>query len=605
MTAAGFKAFLITFALLISSASAVAQDKRPTPRAEELLERSKQMQRAGRLDEAALLLGEAVKLEPGWAEPYFELGQIDLARFRKSRETVLLDNAIKTFGKAAELDPSLPRAYTEAWRARLLKPDFEREVGTIRAEIGGLQTRSRGEKRLRETVLKAAIEGYSLIGDDEAKARTEQEIVSEFPESPEARQVLLDRAFAEKDTAARASLIESFIARYPQAANWTLYSNLFRGKAAGGDDEKLLKIGERWVESGRGDPYQFVEASSSVSIALAERRIELDRAQIIADAASKLVDGLTPESPLLQKIDPSDRQNLTAFLRELARTAKGFVLLRRGKTEEAGELLEVALTPVINEVEKRGFIVWKDLNLRELGVRPRVLWLAELYEARRLYDRAARYLLAAYCDDRRANSFIGERLPVVYERVGLDRSKAIASIEEARRRFESLAADPGRSKESARQAALANRLEVVAPDFEVTTVDRRKLRLSEMKGKVVVLNFWATWCGPCVAELPYFEKAAGRYAASSEAVFLAVSLDENRARVGPFMQKHGLKIPTAFGLQLSEPFNISGIPATLIIDRAGVIRFRDTGFGGAGESYIERIIWRVDDLLKPTVEREK
>ncbi|HKY04951.1 MAG TPA: TlpA disulfide reductase family protein, partial [Blastocatellia bacterium] len=103
----------------------------------------------------------------------------------------------------------------------------------------------------------------------------------------------------------------------------------------------------------------------------------------------------------------------------------------------------------------------------------------------------------------------------------------------------------------------------------------------------------------CVAELPHFQKAAGRYEGSGEAVFLAISLDENRAQVGPFMQRHGLRLVTAFGSELSGLFNITGIPATLIIDRAGVIRFKETGFGGAGETYVERIVWRVDELLKP------
>ncbi len=585
---------------MTSSAASSAQVNRRAPRAEELFKRSIQMQIDGRLDEAVSSVTEALGVEPGWAELHLQLGRVHLARFRKSRETASLDTALKAFARAAELDPSLSRAYTEAWRARLSRPDFEAEVAIVRSEIGILLAKSMRDKSLREPALKSAIEGYALIGDEEAKARVEQEVVTEFPEAPEARKVLLARAFAEKDAGARASLLEAFIARYPGSADWALYSNLFRGKAARGDDEKLLKIGERWIESGRDDLYQFVEASSSVAIALAERKIELERAQAIADASSKLVEALTPQSPLLEKIEPSNRPNLLSFVNELARTARGFVLLRRGKTEDARQPLETALKQVIKEVEKNGFILWKDMNLREIGVRPRVLWLAELYEAIGEYDRAARYLLAGYCDDERANRFIVERLPAVYERAGSARSKAETDIEQARRRFQSVAASSRPSKERAREAALANPLEIIAPDFEVTTLDRKKVKLSEMKGKVVVLNFWATWCGPCVAELPHFQEAAGRYASSGEAVFLAVSLDENRALVQPFLKRLGLTITTAFGSQLSEPFNITGIPATLIIDRAGVIRFRDTGFGGAGETYIERIVWRVDDLLKST-----
>ena len=81
-------------------------------------------------------------------------------------------------------------------------------------------------------------------------------------------------------------------------------------------------------------------------------------------------------------------------------------------------------------------------------------------------------------------------------------------------------------------------------------------------------------------------------------VFIAVSVDENRAQVRPFVERNGIKMAVAYDDGTSGQYRLDGVPATVIIDRAGIIQFRDTGFGGSSEDYQDRMRWRIDELLR-------
>jgi thiol-disulfide isomerase/thioredoxin len=118
-------------------------------------------------------------------------------------------------------------------------------------------------------------------------------------------------------------------------------------------------------------------------------------------------------------------------------------------------------------------------------------------------------------------------------------------------------------------------------DFSLIDLDQNRRHISEWDGKVLVINFWATWCPPCINEIPMFMKLQAKYA-NQNLQFIGISLDNSRQQVLNFVKTHEINYPILGGeeaLAVSQKFgNTSGaIPFTVIIDRNGYIVSRYIG----------------------------
>jgi len=111
----------------------------------------------------------------------------------------------------------------------------------------------------------------------------------------------------------------------------------------------------------------------------------------------------------------------------------------------------------------------------------------------------------------------------------------------------------------------------IAPDFTLKTLDGRKVTLSELRGKVVLLNFWASWCPPCRGEMPLFEKIYERYKNRGFEI-LAVSTDSSADPVKKFVKEFGITFPVLLDDgKVSGLYSIQGLPTSFLIDREGRI----------------------------------
>ena len=113
-------------------------------------------------------------------------------------------------------------------------------------------------------------------------------------------------------------------------------------------------------------------------------------------------------------------------------------------------------------------------------------------------------------------------------------------------------------------------------DLRFTAVDGAKVDLSQMKGKVVLVDFWATWCGPCVAEVPSVKKVYEAYHAKGFET-LGISLDEKKEALLEFIQKQKMPWPQYFdgkqwNNEISFRFGINGVPTMWLVDKKGVLR---------------------------------
>ena len=110
----------------------------------------------------------------------------------------------------------------------------------------------------------------------------------------------------------------------------------------------------------------------------------------------------------------------------------------------------------------------------------------------------------------------------------------------------------------------------IAPDFTIKTYDGKKFTLSQNRGKVVLLNFWASWCGPCRSEAPDLNAVWDEYK-DRDVVFIGVGHLDNDKDARGFIREFGVEYPTGAdnGTEVSDKYRVKGVPETYIIDKNG------------------------------------
>lgn len=119
-----------------------------------------------------------------------------------------------------------------------------------------------------------------------------------------------------------------------------------------------------------------------------------------------------------------------------------------------------------------------------------------------------------------------------------------------------------------------------APDFQLQDLDEKTVFLSDFKGHPVLLNFWATWCGPCQAEIPFLQGLATDPTWMDRGLeVVAVDLQEERQTVYQFQQSHNMTYRVLLDTrgQVAAQYNIIGLPTTYFIDKDGIIKYVKTG----------------------------
>jgi peroxiredoxin len=136
----------------------------------------------------------------------------------------------------------------------------------------------------------------------------------------------------------------------------------------------------------------------------------------------------------------------------------------------------------------------------------------------------------------------------------------------------------------------------LAPDFTLRTLEGQNLRLGEQRGRVVLVNFWATWCGPCRQEMPHLNKLYDKYK-SSGFVLLGVNVDEDTRQAASVASKLGVKFPVLpdNDKRVSKQYDLSAMPSTVLIDRDGRVRYLHRGYQSGYEDTYDR---QIRELLK-------
>lgn len=130
-----------------------------------------------------------------------------------------------------------------------------------------------------------------------------------------------------------------------------------------------------------------------------------------------------------------------------------------------------------------------------------------------------------------------------------------------------------------------------APDFTLPLAGKKKLKLSQLQGNVVMINFWASWCGPCREEMPLIEDLFQKYKKLGFVVY-GVNVDANPQDAQALLKETGVSFPVGYDTKnkVSQLYSVDSMPSTVMVDRKGNMRFLHRGYKPGYEKDYEKQI---------------
>lgn len=353
--------------------------------------------------------------------------------------------------------------------------------------------------------------------------------------------------------------LEAHLKRYPESKRREeMERAVAKAALQVNDTRRILKYGELALSRERNDP-KLLEA---VAAALLDRGGKQD-AEKASRYAEQLLDAVVIGAQAPQTGPPRERARMHGrTLESLARARflRARALSQLGETSKALELARLSFTqdPEADSARLAGDLL---------------LGAGKASEAVDMF--AAAYILG---EDRpgdrkrmeRANAAsVGAAILSAYERLD-----GFAAAREAELRK----IDPNHGVE--------NPLE-----YTISGVSGESLQLKSLKGKVVILDFWATWCGPCRVQQPLYEQVKERFKQNDRVMFLALSTDEDRAAVKPFLEANKWSKNVWFDDGLGDLLQVGSIPTTVVFTPSGAILSRMNGF--VPERFVDMLTERI------------
>ncbi len=309
--------------------------------------------------------------------------------------------------------------------------------------------------------------------------------------------------------------------------------------------EDLVKFGDMLieVESPPASTMNTISWALAVTDTALEKSIDFSRSAVETQRSNLALPVPADKSEKAWK----DRQNyrLGYYL-----DTHGFALLKKGNAEEA--------LRTFKEVE--GLMPEPDYEL--------FTHIAEAYLDIGKPSPALKYAL-------KARYFVGSDENEEINRLLKEAYVANTSSGDGFKAYVSNQLDELRAEEFER--LVSQRINIPAKQFELESLSGKKVKLTDYSGQIVLIDFWATWCPPCLEELPLLQEANKKW--EKEGItLLAVSTDKDRSKVAPLIEENGYTFTVLFNEDTSKDYDVSVIPTLVVIGENGKIQYRHIGF---------------------------
>jgi thiol-disulfide isomerase/thioredoxin len=395
---------------------------------------------------------------------------------------------------------------------------------------------------------------------------------------PEERELGLALAEAGSSAVDFIRAAEAHLAKYPKSPRRAeLESALAHAAIDTKDDRRVLLYGERVLERDKDDLELLERVAQAL---LASEAADPARGARALEYARRLETSLRAAG----KTPPPSSAGVGKWREELDRALSRALLLQARATGHLGKAAGAAA------LARKGYEAYPSSEPAREAAR----WLVAASDL----DGAVRLLAEAFTiADARATpadrAAVRARMGELYRQLKGSETGLGDLVLEAYDRTTALLAE---RRLKLRQ--LDPNLQVTSPgDFTLTGLDGTKLPLASLRGKVLVLDFWATWCGPCRVQHPLYDQVKLRFQGRPEVVFLSVNTDEEREGVREFLEENQWNRKVYFDDGLAGLLRVSSIPTTILLGKQGQVVSRMNGF--IPDRFVDMLSERIAEALEP------
>lgn len=490
--------------------------------------------------------------------------------------------AAKKFAKAFKMDSSLKKDNLTSYLYALRSSKTDNFDELVQGEIAELkQLNNPSEKDL---VMLHSI--YRMIKDKENQELLKNKILKKYKNGDFAMNQAFTNFYQEKDLNAKKKLYKQYIKKYGKRENNQVsLSNFYMAR-------EYLKL-ENWDEM---EKYSQLQEEKSM------------QARLYNNAATALIGKEGEEAKDLEKGMVYATKALELYKESLSNTEdKPTYYTEKAWKNSANYSIKLFASTIVNGYNKSG-------DLENAMKYQKIASKADKYKTPEQNEMMAS-LLEELSTTQKTSDFLADKIRKgvstqkmrdQFRRLSLDNN----SKQDIFEKYYALLKEEANAKKY--QEIMDKLIEEDAPNFVLKNLEGEVVSLSDMRGKVVMLDFWATWCGPCINSFPAMQRVVEKYRNDDDVELLFMDTwqsentdEEKIAAVKEFLSDKPYTFNVVMDLKdkVVQDYGVSGIPTKFVVDKNGKIRFKSVGFYGSDEGAVDELSMMIEIARKKSEEK--